>query len=179
MLIRIVLLAAMVTGAAGASAQTLENPKQVPGQQKFYPYGEGLPLPWPFPWAKDCPVVWSSLSGRYSMLDSQYQQEMELKISVLTKDGMKLIRISRYNEYGAVVAEGIAWLTSNQKNVSVHLRPLRKNANPMFANIKLYYASSDYNCQINALVPILSLMEKRPNMTTQVQYRLVRRPADQ
>ncbi len=179
MLIRIILLAVMTAGALGASAQTFGGMREQPGQQKFFPYGEGLPLPWPFPWAKDCPVVWSSLSGRYMMLDSQYEEEMELKISVLTKDGMKLMRISRYNYYGAVVAEGFAWLTMNQKSVGVHLRPLSKKANPMYANIKLYYADSDYNCSMTSLVPILSLVEKRPNMTTEVQYRLVRRPINQ
>ena len=124
-------------------------------------------------------MLWSKLSGRYVILDSQYQEEMELKISILTQDGMKLMRISRYNHSGALVAEGFAWLTQNQKSVGVRLRPLGKKAHPMYAYIKLYHGTDSLSCEMNSLVPILSLVEKRPEMTTEIQYRLVRRPIQQ
>lgn len=167
---RIILLAALVFGALTASAQGSFGSDNI-----FRPYGEGLPLPWPFPWAKECPVKWQSISGRYAMMDSS-QQDVDLKISILTEDGLKVMRITRYNAMGGMVSDGFSFITENQRSIRVYLRPLNKEQAPLWANIKLYHSDYSQSCEMSRLVPILSIVEKRINKTVETQYRLVRRP---
>lgn len=171
---RILFLVALTLTAAATGARGFD-----PGQNEngsFRPYGEGLPLPWPFPWAKECPVQWSSLSGRYAMLDSTTQDEVDLKISIVTDRGLRFLRISRYNSSGNMISDGFTFLTRNQRSVRVYLRPLKDHQPVLWANIKLYHSSEIFSCEAATLVPILSLVERQDHMTTETLYRLVRRP---
>lgn len=142
---------------------------------RFQPYGEGMPAPWPFPWAKECPIKWSGLTGRYVMFDQFQQDEIDLKLSIVSREGLKMMRISRYSREGVMISDGITVITEKQKSVRVYLRPLTTKTMPMWAALKLHF-DKDYSCDMNRLVPILSLFERRDNLMTEAQYRLVRRP---
>lgn len=147
------------------------------GKGQFHPYGEGLPLPWPFPWAEDCLVQWSKITGRYLLEDNAEKQEVELKISMVTQRGQRSIRISRFDRHGVMISDGRVPLTADQRSVDVELRPLTSEGYPVLASLKMYYDSADYSCEMSRLVPILALTELRPEKQKEVQYRLVRRPS--
>ncbi len=144
-------------------------------EQKFEPYGQGMPAPWPFPWAKECPVKWSSLTGRYVMYDQFEQDEIDLKLSLVTRSGLKMMRISRFSKKGTIISDGFSVITEKQKSIRVYLRPTSNKTMPVWASLKLYF-DKDYSCEMSRLVPILSLVERHANVTTEAQYRLVRRP---
>lgn len=138
------------------------------------PRGEGLPLPWPFPWAKECPVNWKSVQGRYSLSDSANNEEIDLRIKILTKKGFRLVRISRYDWYGHIISDGFAFLSENQRTISVYLQPVVDDEPPMWAILKFHYWNENFGCAENQLVPILTLEKLKQNHSTQTQYRLVR-----
>ncbi len=140
--------------------------------EKFQPYGEGMPAPWPFPWAKECPVKWSNLTGRYVMYDQFQGDDIDLKLSIVSREGLQMMRISRYARGGGMISDGITLITERQKSVRVYLRPLTTKTQPMWASLKLHF-DRDYSCEMSRLVPILSLFERRDNITTEAQYRLV------
>jgi hypothetical protein len=177
-MLKIVLAGLFAILSAAATADSSYNGKFGPSGAKdeFRPYGEGLPMPWPFPWAKDCPVPWSSISGRYQMMDSDLGHGVELKISVVRQNGLRIMRISRYNREGVMISDGLTLLTRSQRAVQMRLVPLVKGTYPVFASLKLHYANSEHSCDMSHLVPILALTEKKPDQITNIQYRLVRRP---
>ena len=144
-------------------------------EQKFVPYGQGMPAPWPFPWAKECPVKWASISGRYVMFDQFEQDQVDLKLTFLSREGMQQMRISRYSKGGVMLSDGFTPITEKQKMVRVYLRPLSNKTMPVWATLKLHF-DKDYSCEMSRLVPILTLFERRANVTSEAQYRLVRSP---
>lgn len=143
--------------------------------QQFVPYGEGMPAPWPFPWAKECPVKWSSLSGRYVMYDEFERGEVDLKLSILNRNGLRMMRISRFSSDGKILSDGFSVMTNSQKSVRVYLRPMSSRTPPVWASLKLHF-DKDFSCEMSRLVPILTLHERRANSSSEAQYRLVRRP---
>jgi hypothetical protein len=136
---------------------------------------DGLPVPWPFPWAKECPVNWDDMVGKYVMTDGSASGRISLRISIVVKRSFRLIRVSRYGTHGELLYDGSTTLNEAQRIVRLYLMPADKNADPVYATIKLHYPSWEMNCAADRLVPILSL---RPVDSTdpgdQVQYRLVR-----
>lgn len=145
-------------------------------QKQFIPYGQGMPAPWPFPWAKECPIKWSSITGRYVMFDQFEKDQIDLKLTVVKREGLKLMRISRYNVNGEMISDGVTVITEKQKSVRVYLRPLTNKTMPVWATLKLHYHDSLLSCDMSQLVPILTLLERRDKVSTEAQYRLVRRP---
>jgi hypothetical protein len=150
----------------------------VPTNPPFKPYGEGLPLPWPFPWAEECPVKWSSISGRYLLADSDLGQAVELKISIVTQKGLRLVRISRFDRQGLMISDGFVPVSLDQRSVHLELRPLVEGALPIQASLKLFHSSDDHSCLMSRLVPILSLVERDVDKVNEVHYRLIRRPTN-
>lgn len=142
-------------------------------QSAIAPFGQGMPLPWPFPWAKECPINWESLEGRYLLSDTD-SQELDLKITVIDKMNFKLIRVARYDAAGHVLAEGVALVNNDQKSIRLWLLPRKKGAQPIWAEIKMFYRSSELFCSDEYLVPILTLDYQDKTTHTQAQYRLVR-----
>src|SRR5947209_6654109 len=67
---------------------------------------DGWPLPFPFPWAKECPMDWDHLSGNYSVKDSTDTDSLFVKVTVLTKKGIRLVRVSRYSHAGKLIYDG-------------------------------------------------------------------------
>lgn len=143
-------------------------------EQTYRPMGDGMPLPWPFPWAKDCPVDWESMQGRYLLTPSAAKEQVDLQIHVVTSMNFKLVRVSRYGSDGVVIADGYIWIPAKQKTVRLWLFPLRPGDPPTWAVLKLYHRSSLKNCDQEGLIPILTLEQMDNSVRTQSQYRLVR-----
>jgi hypothetical protein len=156
------LLLAALLGASAAQAKYIR------------PMGDGMPGPWPFPWAKECPVDWGLLAGRYLLSDSAQNQQLDLKITVVDRLNFKLVRVSRYGQDGFLVADGYAWVANNQKTIRLWLFPLRKSDPPTWAVLKLYHKTADLGCSEEMLVPILSLDQVDRSTHTQALYRLIR-----
>src|SRR6185312_10499834 len=82
---------------------------------------DGWPLPFPFPWAKECPMDWDHLSGNYTVKDSTETDSLLVKVTVLTKKGIRLVRVSRYSYTGRLMFDGTTTVTEKQKVVSLWL----------------------------------------------------------
>jgi hypothetical protein len=136
--------------------------------------GEGLPLPWPFPWAKECPVEWMSMEGKYAMADSSRQEQLDISFHTVTKGGYKLARVARLDKDGALIAEGFNVVTANQRTLRLFLFPLDRTQSTESVVIKLYYQSSSSACSAQNLVPIMSVEKRGSSTTGTTNYRLVK-----
>lgn len=147
---------------------------------------EGLPLPWPFPWAKECPVDWSELQGRYDLSDNVSRDRIDVKVRVATKKGLKLVHISRFSQTGVLLAEGttvigqdpnsaqISDQKSDQKSIKIYMVPIQPERTAQWAKIDLRYDSWDLQCTMDHLVPILTLESAASHTRQAVQYKLVK-----
>jgi hypothetical protein len=148
------------------------------GQQgQYHIYGEGLPLPWPFPWARECPVKWSQLAGRYRLEASSSNDEIELKITVINTRGLRMIKIARFDENQQLLAQGAGLLVQNQRMVEVMLQPTRADQPAIRASLKLHFSDLSGSCEMSSLTPILTLQVLSIDEVAEIQYRLVRRYA--
>jgi len=138
------------------------------------PAAEGLPLPWPFPWAKECPVDWQSMQGRYLLSDSSNQEQIDLKITVVTSHGFRLVRMSRYSRNGEMIADGFNFVSLNQRMLRMRLVPKSPFESPIWALVKLHYSDWNLGCAADHLVPILTLERANSSSSTASHYRLVR-----
>lgn len=142
-------------------------------QAEVRPLGQGLPLPWPFPWAKECPVDWQKMAGRYVLSDSINEEEIDLKITVVTTHGFRMVRLSRFDRFGHLIADGFSFVSLNQRMLRMKLVPSDPYDNPTWALIRLHYSDWNLGCAEDHLVPILTL--ERTNSSTKANhYRLVR-----
>jgi hypothetical protein len=163
----IFLLCAMLTcGLASAAAEFRGGPVHIEGQ--------GLPLPWPFPWAKECPVEWEALQGRYSMAHSEKHEAIQLNITFLSKFGLRLVRVARLDHKGGVLSEGIAIIHDGQRSISLPLNAVDGQSAPIMAELKFYYSSRVLSCDSDYLVPILSLKDPGGSTSEHIDYRLIR-----
>lgn len=137
-------------------------------------FADGMPGPWPFPWAKDCPVRWESLEGRYLMPDSAQNATLTLKVSVVDKLDFKFVRVSRLSADGRLEADGYVWVAANQKTLRLWLYPLREGESPIWAVLKVHFASAERVCSEDHLVTILTLEQPDSVSRRQTQYRLIR-----
>ncbi len=81
----------------------------------------------------------------------------ELRISVIAKDGLRLLRVSRYSNLGSWKYEGTTFVTENQKLVRLYLSPVNGKGDPIWAIIKLHYISDVMECSAERLVPIMTV----------------------
>jgi hypothetical protein len=140
------------------------------------PYAEGLPLPWPFPWARDCSVDWASMEGEYTLVETDSGDQISLRISAINKLNVRVARVARISQSGTIMSEGFTFLTNGQKTIRLWLFSVGEDDPPMWASIVMYYPSNRLQCQVEELVPILT-MERFDRVTrtrSQIQYRLVR-----
>ena len=135
---------------------------------------DGLPVPWPFPWAKDCPIEWSAMGGRYLLSDAKNLQYIDLKFTAMTKEGFKLVHVARYNQNAELLYEGFTYVSENQRTLRLSLMPSDRTAEALSAVIKLHYQSNDLRCAANYLVPILTLEPMDSNNSQVTRYKLVR-----
>ena len=138
--------------------------------------GEGLPLPWPFPWAKECPVEWQSLEGKYALADSSKEEVLKISFHKLTKskDGLKLAHVARLRADGTLVAEGFGTFTENQRSLRLSLYPLDVKEAAQAVVIKLFYQSESFACTKQNLVPILTVEKRGSSTTGTTSYRLIK-----
>lgn len=136
---------------------------------------DGLPLPWPFPWAKDCPVDWERLDGRYFLSDSSQSQQIELKITVVSNFEFSMVGLARYSSDGAMISEGFSWVPTGERFINIKLIPKVRGEDSVDALLKLHYFNdNDLRCSDDNLVPILTLDRESSSHHTKSHYRLVR-----
>lgn len=153
--IKLFLAAAALSGSlASASIGGYANPSFDNNRGE-----DGWPLPWPFPWAKQCPMDWNNLSGTYLLSDSSGDGQLIVKVTVLMKRGLLLVRVSRYNHNGHLILDGTTTVTQRQKVVSLYMSPARGTSGhpAVWAVIKMHYDSSVFSCAADHLVPILTV----------------------
>ncbi len=135
--------------------------------------GAGTPLPWPFPWARECPVEWSHLAGRYVLTESTDKQFVELTVTVLPHFDHKLVRVAQYDEAGELLADGFALVIGQQRSLRAELVPVSPDLPLVTATIKLHFLSKDHQCSADHLVPIMSMRSHTPGNGAS-QFRLVK-----
>lgn len=135
---------------------------------------DGMPGPWPFPWARKCPVRWESLEGRYILPESSQNTLLDLKVSVVDKLNFKLVRVSRFDRAGNLEASGLDWVAADQQIVRLWLYPFKQGEAPTWAVLKMHYASTEQTCDDDHLVAILTLEQADRVARHQTHYRLIR-----
>lgn len=138
------------------------------------PLGQGLPLPWPFPWAKDCPVDWKSMEGRYVLSESKDREEIDLDITVIDRMAFKIVRVARYDRFGRLLADGFSFVGHNQRALRLLLKPRYRGQRPIWGTIQLFYQGNELLCSDDNLVPILTLETADSSKPSQTQYVLLR-----
>ena len=141
---------------------------------KEKPYGDGMPLPWPFPWAQHCPVDWEEQQGRYSLMDSRGGEEIEFIVTEPDLSGTLMVHMSRYSRDGVLMDDGFTYMGRGQKMIRLWLKPADQHHLETLAILRLYHRSTDLLCQPDHLVPILTLQWGDGDTHTQSQYRLER-----
>lgn len=137
-------------------------------------FGEGLPLPWPFPWAKECAVNWDTLTGRYAMESDLEGDQIDLKISIINRLGDRWARVFRFNKEGRLIAEGASPIKKELRAIRVKMRSVVKDNKVSWISLRLHYADAAYQCYESRLVPILTMETMRGNSLVETQYRLIR-----
>jgi hypothetical protein len=118
---------------------------------------DGWPLPWPFPWAKECPMNWDQLDGTYLLSDSNDAERLVLRINVLTKRGMRLIHVTRYSDQGRILFDGTSTVTEKQKVIGLWLNSMSGTRLRVWAIIKMHYQTPIASCAVANLIPILTV----------------------
>lgn len=137
-------------------------------------YGQGLPLPWPFPWAKECEVHWESIPGRYALSDNAAHEEMELKITFIKKFGVSLVRVKRISNDGILLSEGLTAIYQGQRSFRLRLEPHQEGQPVIWASLKFYYGGRELRCDDSYLVPILALEKEGFPNNQRTEYRLIK-----
>lgn len=143
-------------------------------QADVRPKAEGLPLPWPFPWAKECPVDWQAMAGRYILSNSSNEEQIDLKITVINVHGFRLVRLSRFDGYGNLIADGFSFVSLNQRMLRMKLVGQDTTDNSIWALIKMHYTDWNLGCSDDHLVPILTLERTNSSTIYTNHYRLIR-----
>lgn len=141
---------------------------------EFTLFGDGLPLPWPFPWAKECPVEWEGLQGRYMLSDSSQQEELDLDVKVEQNAAYKVVRIARFTRWGQKISSGFSFVNPDTRSISMEMIPNSLTDPMILANLQLHYVSKDHRCAGENLVPILTLQKRGSPASSQTQYRLMK-----
>lgn len=141
-----------------------------------FAHADGMPVPWPFPWAEECEVNWQSMAGRYLLSESNKEEQIELVVHVVyTSQSQQEVYVSRYSQSGELLSSGHAPLTAEQRSLSLYLYPTSRQQVITRAVIELYYQTSQRSCEEDYLLPILTL-EKVDGIlpAAKTQYRLVK-----
>jgi hypothetical protein len=136
--------------------------------------GGGSHLPWPFPWADQCPVDWREVAGIYRLSEEPgSSKHMDLKITTYKSRGRQIVRMTRYNQRGLMVADGAAYVDENERVASVELHPIRRRAAVMRAEIRLHYKSGIMYCDRVYLTPVLSMRSGGSGRYEVTYYQLI------
>jgi hypothetical protein len=135
---------------------------------------EGLPLPWPFPWAKECPMNWQALNGQYLLSDAAESDTLDVSISTYDRVGVRVVRVARYTGHGELIYQGFSTVTENQRTIRLSLLPANGTDCAVQAVIKLHFQSSVNLCSMDHLVPILTIMRGTGASPKRIQYKMVK-----
>jgi hypothetical protein len=124
---------------------------------------DGIPRPWPFPWAKSCPMSWSDLAGRYKMVGSTSREQILVRVSADNREDLVTIRLVRVTSAGNIRAIGLAMVYANENEVKVHMVPVREKYGASWVTLRMHYNSKVLSCQQAALVPILTVSPDLPS----------------
>lgn len=141
---------------------------------EFTLYGDGLPLPWPFPWAKECPVEWESLQGRYELSDSSQQEQLDLDVKVEQGAAYKVMRIARFTRWGQKISSGFSFVNPDTRAITMEMIPNNLTDPVTVASLQLHFLTKDHRCMDENLVPILTLQPRGAPASSQTQYRLMK-----
>lgn len=114
--------------------------------------------PWPFPWAKDCPMVWENLEGDYKMIGSTYEDQIVVRVSSSADGDLRTIRLVRLTSTGEVRSVGLAIVAAEEREVKIHMIPVAQDYPPSWVTLRMYYNSDVNSCDIQSLVPILTVI---------------------
>lgn len=121
----------------------------------------GLPGPWPFPWAKECPILWQEVDGAYAFFDSQDKLISWLKITIKpVKAGANpgyLLEAVLMDDGNLPIGFGVSRVSVDDRRVAFWLLPTDGSPAPIRAVIKFHYASSVRSCSRDRLVPVLTV----------------------
>jgi hypothetical protein len=138
-------------------------------------HADGLALPWPFPWAKECAVDWQSMQGRYRLSDSIASERIDIQITPIGEHPLKYVRVTHYAQGGTLIASGSAYVLNQQRSLTLSLFPVEGHYGPSLrAQIKLFYAGNQKLCTKGNLVPILSLCRSETDPEQSSHYELVK-----
>lgn len=139
-------------------------------------HSDGLPVPWPFPWAKECPISWQSFEGLYTLAESGTKDQLLISVHpTSSRRGLKLVRAVRLSENGYTLAQGFSIIGQTQKAIKITLVPVDEWGESTVATIKLYYQSDTRNCSDKNLIPILSLYESGRDGEHLTHYRMLKK----
>ena len=130
--------------------------------------------PWPFPWAKECKVVWKDMEGQYALaLETEPLHAENVKIAISTQNGFRLLEVSRSTLEGVVTYDGTTMLPDDAKTVALYLNPVGNNGDPIWATIELHHESDKAReCTMDHLVPVITF--EIPNKHASSNYKMVR-----
>jgi hypothetical protein len=147
--------------------------------------GEGLPLPWPFPWAYSCPLDWDGLQGHYLLSNDDDRGSLELQVGPVIRTGRNATRwvnVSRYAADGRLLGMGADLIPIEQTFIRVWLNPAQTSKAPrMSALFQMYYTrdvADVKECVAEELVPFLTLVPEGAPANTGTWYRATRMSAD-
>jgi len=133
----------------------------------------GLPVPWPFPWAKDCPMDWSTYDGMYSLTANTSIGRLNLKVQAEGADGLLLVHVTRVNSKGKVTYDGTTYIEETQKVLALWLVPAENPRAPsVWAEIRMHYNSKQLTCADT--VPVLTVAPNQDQEADATAYELIR-----
>jgi hypothetical protein len=140
---------------------------------KVHPQGEGLPLPWPFPWAKECPVKWQSLEGTYTLYNKMVDDQITLRVEMTSR---YRVTVSRLAADGTVLNKGSVAFDSTDRELTVTLRPKFSGVDKIKANLRFYHKQGHASaCTKDAIEPIVTLGDDEAE---QIPFQMVRVDSD-
>ena len=137
---------------------------------------EGLPLPWPFPWARQCSVDWAVMQGSYFLSESSDYERIELQVTDLADPNYRMVNVARVANDGTVLFSGVTTITARQKTVHLFLSSVSNPGQLIWASIKLHYTSGVKACSPDMLVPILTIENSDDKDHSPLQYRMIKTP---
>jgi hypothetical protein len=133
-----------------------------------------VPLPWPFPWSRQCPMEWTGIEGRYHLVNQTDGEQIELRIDNHGSKGNPQITMWRLASDGTVNSVGMSDFAQQQSEVHVYMVPSRGRPQVAYwASIRMYTAGQ---CSADAeIVPILELRRSLNDRHPQL-YQLQKEP---
>lgn len=134
---------------------------------------DGLPVPWPFPWAKECPTDWNAFEGVYKMTTNSDAGRLTFRVDGEGEGGLLRVRVTRLSPKGRPTYDGSTYIDFTQKVVALWLTPTDDASHPsVWGEIRLHYNSKDLTCANT--VPVLTVAPDEQKEAEGTAYELIR-----